>query len=54
LCSLADAETVNGTPAAFEAGLLTLTLFTLMSDVRVTDTTEFLLAELLPGVGSLT
>lgn len=54
LWTLADAVTLNGAPAAFEAGDDTVTLFTFRSDVRVTDQTALLLAELFADAGSLT
>jgi len=54
LWTLADALTLNGAPAAFDAGDDTVTLLTFRSDVRVTDHTPLLLAELFPAAGSLT
>ena len=54
LWTLAEAVTLNAAPAAFDAGDATVTLLTFRSDVRVTDVTALMLAELLPAVGSLT
>jgi len=54
LCSEAVAVTLKAEPAALEAGLLTLTLFTLMSDVAPMSVVLLPLALLLPPVGSLT
>ena len=54
LCSEADAVTLKAEPAALEAGLLTLTLFTLMSDVAPMSVVLLPLALLLALTGSLT
>lgn len=54
LWTVADAVTLNGEPAAFEAGLFTVTLVTLMSDVESMTVVLLPLPLLLPLFGSLT
>jgi len=54
LWTLAEAVTLNGEPATLLAGLLTVTLFTLMSDDPVMFVLELPPALLLPLFGSLT
>jgi hypothetical protein len=54
LCSLADAETLKATPAALDAGDVTETLLTLMSELPVMFVLELPLALLLLPIGSLT
>jgi hypothetical protein len=52
-CTPADAVTLNATPTAFEGGLATVTVLTLMSEVALMPVFELPLALLLPPVGSL-
>ena len=54
LWTVADAVTLNGEPAAFEEGLFTVTLVTLMSDVESMTVVLLPLPLLLPLFGSLT